>query len=107
VCSYFFREKVVETLENLCTEWREAAAAQESAKLHTIVDTWLGIEITPAEFRRTHRLGHVSMPSSIERISDTPLKSKLDKVCFYFKHDSCFWFDKIAFSRKIKIQKQL
>jgi hypothetical protein len=74
------REKVVVTLQESCTDWREAAAGQNGEKLHHIVNMWLGLEITPAEFRRIHRLGHISMPSSIDRMADASLQMKLDKV---------------------------
>ena len=80
--SLCIREKIVDTLQESCADWREAAAGQNCEKLHAIVNMWLGLEITPAEFRRINRLGHTSMPSSIERIGDTALNMKLDKVCF-------------------------
>jgi hypothetical protein len=76
-----FRESVVDKLQESCDEWRAAAAAKDTAKLHSIANLWLGLEITPAEFRRIHKLGHVSMPSSVERLKDDSLNEKLDKVC--------------------------
>ena len=80
VTTYSFRQSVVDTLQELCADWRKAAAEQDGERLHTIVNTWSGMEITPAEFRRIVRLGHVTMPASIERMGDTSLNTKLDKV---------------------------
>ena len=51
-------------------------------KLNEIVISWLGTDITPAEFVGTKRLGYITQSSSIKGIEDSELVSKLLKVEF-------------------------
>ena len=49
-------------------------------KLLEIVNMWLGMNITPAEFVRTKRLGYKTLTSAIKDLNDPVLNEKLAKV---------------------------
>ena len=72
---------MVSELQNTSEEWTVALAAKNTRKLNELANTWLGLNITPAEFRRVRYLGQRTMQSAIADLGDANFCMKLSKVC--------------------------
>jgi hypothetical protein len=74
------RSSVVEGLQDSSDNWVIAVADKNTSKLHQIVNGWLVLNITPAEFLRVGHLGIKTVQSAISGLGDASLAMKLNKV---------------------------